>query len=373
VPNVYITKYNAICNLGTNIEEIFVKALNGDSSCFELDNSIINEGSFYFGKVKNKLPKIIYGDYELRCNQLLLHCCNQIQTEIDVLIDKYGRNRIGVVIATTNTGVEEFELTKNNAHAQIGNPALYLKKHLGLQNYYASVSTACTSGIKAFSSAKKLLEHDICSAVIVGGVDALAKLPIFGFHSLEVLSEKKTNPFSQNRDGITIGEGAALFIVEKNVNEGIKILGIGETSDAHHSVTPNPDGKMASKAIEQALLEANIKARDIDYINLHGTGTYSNDLMEANAVHRVFKDETYASSTKPLTGHCLGASASIEVALCCQSIQNDKLLPHVYDGQYGDELAKIKLVESQMDKNISNCLCNSFGFGGSNAVIILGK
>lgn len=268
--------------------------------------------------------------------------------------------------------------------------------YLGTKNYAASVSTACTSGTKAFSTAVKLLQNDVCKVVIAGGIDTLAAMPSYGFHALEVLSHEKSNPFSKNRDGISLGEGGALFVLTKDVkmqkcldvksitnvgricksdNEIVALLGIGETSDAYHSATPDPDGVQAVRAIQLALDDAGLKAEDIDYINLHGTGTVSNDLMEANAIYKVFGDNVPASSTKPFTGHCLGAAASIEAFICYQILKGKRNLPiHKYDNEYDENLPKINLVNSNTEnKKINTCMSTSFGFGGTNAVVIMGN
>lgn len=338
-----------------------------------LDNSIVKGSEFYFGKITTNLPEIKEEKFNLRCNKILLYLLNGLN--IEDLIEKYGKDNIGVVIATTNSGIEEFEKTSNKNHAELGNPAEFVKEYFGLNNFQTSVSTACTSGIKAFSLAKSLLENDICKAVITGGVDTLASLPIYGFNALEVLSKERSLPFSKNRSGINIGEGGALFILEKDT-DGIKILGIGETSDAYHSATPDPEGIQAAVAIKNALEEANLKPEDIDYINLHGTGTVSNDLMEANAVYKIFADKVPASSTKPITGHCLGASASIETYICYQLLKNNsKNIPiHKYDGVYDENSPEITLVTENTEVyDIKNCMCNAFGFGGTNAVLIIGK
>lgn len=370
---IYITGYEAICNLGNNMDEIFQNALKASNEFLTPDTDFLPDCTFYFGKVTAELPEIQETDYNLRVNRLLLNVMNNMRPEIEQLLSKYSKDRVGVVVATTNSGIEEYEKSKNKKHFEIGNPAEFIKNHLGLDSFYESVSTACSSGIKVFSAARKLLNNDICDAVIVAGTDALSKLPIYGFHSLEILSDKRTNPFSKNRNGINLGEGAAMFIVEKNASYGIEIKGIGETSDAYHAATPDPKGIQAERAIRAALEEANLVPDAIDYINLHGTGTRTNDLMEANAIYNTFGCCTESSATKAITGHCLGAAASIETALCCHSIKNNKLLPHVYDGEYDYALPQINLVTKPADKNIKNVLCNAFGFGGTNAVMILGR
>ena len=351
-----ITKYNAICNLGSNIDEVFSKALLGDDCCFFL------ECDKRLGKVETELPEIQNEDYNIRANRLMLECLKPLE------IEKCGKD-LAVVCATTNSGVEEYETTHNTKHYEIGNPAEFIHKYYNLNGYYTSVSTACSSGIKAFSIAKELLDSGIAEQVLVFGVDTLAKVPIYGFDSLEILSKEPTNPFSKNRKGINIGEGAAAFLLEKG-NVGIEVVGIGETTDFYHSTTPDPEGVEAERAIRLALGEI----KKVDYINLHGTGTYANDLMEGRAINRALGSDVPASSTKPLTGHCLGAAASVEIALCCKLLENksEQVFPHVYDGVYDDEIPQIMLADKGTRvKNIKTCLCTSFGFGGTNAAIVL--
>lgn len=372
--SIKITKYEAACNLGGCIEEIYQKALLADFECFEENSAFLTGKPARLGVISGDLPRISEQDYDLRCNRLLLKVCGLLENEINELIKKYGAENIAVIAATTNTGVEEFETSNNPKHAQIGNPAEFLKKHFDLKNFHASVSTACSSGIKAFSAACEILENNVAQAVIVAGVDSIAKVAVYGFDSLEVLSPKPSIPFSKNREGINIGEAAAIFLLEKDVSKGIEISGIGETTDVYHSTTPDPKAVEAVRAIKTALNKSKIDPQEVDYINLHGTGSISNDLMEANAVYQVFEDKVYASSTKPLTGHCLGAAASLETALCCKLLEenNTKVYPHIFDGIYDENLPKIRLAQKNCEvKQIKTCLSLSFGFGGTNAAIIL--
>lgn len=355
-----------------------------------LDDTIIKGGKFYFGKLEKDFEPIDDERYDLRCNRVLKYLVDKLD------LSGFEKDEIGIVIGTTNSGIQEFEDSENKHYAELGNPAEFLKWYLGTKNYAASVSTACTSGTKAFSTAVKLLQNDVCKVIIAGGIDTLAAMPSYGFHALEVLSHEKSNPFSKNRDGISLGEGGALFVLTKDIkmqkcmdvksitnvgricksdNEIVALLGIGETSDAYHSATPDPDGVQAVRAIQLALDDAGLKAEDIDYINLHGTGTVSNDLMEANAIYKVFGDNVLASSTKPFTGHCLGAAASIEAFICYQILKGERNLPiHKYDNEYDENLPKINLVNSNTEnKKINTCMSTSFGFGGTNAVVIMGN
>lgn len=365
--NTSITKYNCITNIGHNIDEVYQNAINGTADKIVPNTQIAKGKTFNVGMVSDNNIKIDNPNYDLKCNRLLIECIEPMKDYIFEL--KKQNKKIGIVCATTNSGVEEFETSQNPIHSEIGNPAVFLKEYLGTNNYTACVSTACTSGIKAFSLARNLLNSKLCDAVIVAGVDTLAKVPLYGFASLEVLSEKHTNPMSKNRSGINIGEGVAVFVVE-NSDSGIGILGIGETTDTYHSTTPDPKATEAIRAIKLALNDAKLKPQDIDYINLHGTGTIANDLTEARAIGKIFKN-TFCSSTKPMTGHCLGASSSVESALCCALIDKGGFYPHIYDGEYDESLPKINL--SNPPKETKICMNNAFGFGGTNAIMILGR
>lgn len=368
--SICITKYNAVCNLGSNIDDIFINAQKYGNKKLLPDDNFIPGERFFFGKISYSLPQIYEERFNIRANRLIKKCLQQI--DLNDFLNKYRSDRIAIILATTNTGVEEFGETSKEIYSQIGNPALYLQNELGTDNYTACISTACSSGIKVFSTAKRLIQEGICDAAIAGGVDSLAHIAVYGFNSLELLSHKVSNPFSANRDGINIGEAAAIFTIEK-ADKGLKILSAGESSDAYHISTPDPQGTQAVNAIEKALAEAKISKSDIDYINLHGTGTIANDIMESAAISKIFSDKTICSSTKPLTGHCLGAAAALEVAICCHTIKYSTILKHVYDGIYDKKLPKINLADENINQPVKIAMCNAFGFGGTNSVILIGE
>jgi 3-oxoacyl-[acyl-carrier-protein] synthase-1 len=236
------------------------------------------------------------------------------------------------------------------------------------------VSTACSSSAKSFASARRLLKRGLCDAVVVGGADAYTRTVVEGFHSLEALSSALTRPLAADRCGINLGEGAALFIMRKagEGEGGVALAGVGESSDAYHLTAPDPDGRGAEASMRAALDDAGLEASQIDYINLHGTGTTYNDSMECAAVCRIFGDKTACSSTKPLTGHCLGAAGAIEAALCWLAlVSGSGMPPHVVDA-IDRLLAPFPVPKTGDGKAIRNALSNSFAFGGSNATVILG-
>jgi 3-oxoacyl-[acyl-carrier-protein] synthase-1 len=228
------------------------------------------------------------------------------------------------------------------------------------------------------ASAARLLNMGICDAVVCGGVDSLCAFTVAGFTALESVSEARCNPLSANRNGINIGEGAALFLMTREP-AAVSLRGWGESSDAHHMSAPEPSGKGASIAIEKALARAGIEASQIDYINLHGTATPQNDAMESRAVHALFGDAVPVSSTKAFTGHALGAAGAIEAALCWLAMQDENpeglLPPHLWDGVGDPALPQLNVVTpgTRLGRPLDWALSNSFAFGGANAVVVFGR
>ena len=215
--------------------------------------------------------------------------------------------------------------------------------------------------------------------MLTGGFDSLCRLTVNGFSSLELVSDEVTNPFSVNRKGITIGEGGAIFLLERATRDGIGdevvVAGIGESSDAYHISSPDPSGAGAAAAISEALRDGGVLAQEVDYINLHGTGTPHNDLMEATAVRTLFSEEIPCSSTKSLVGHTLGASGAIEAAFSWMVLTDTKrrLPPHRFDGHFDPAMPALNLVPqgTVCSSDARVVLSNSFGFGGSNCALVL--
>jgi 3-oxoacyl-[acyl-carrier-protein] synthase-1 len=236
-----------------------------------------------------------------------------------------------------------------------------------------AISTACSSGAKALASAKRLITSGLCDAVIAGGVDTLCRLTVQGFSALEAVSDEVCNPFSKNRNGINIGEAAALFVISKS-EQGVLLRGIGESSDAYHISAPQPEGEGAAQCMQQAINDAGIQAAEIDYVNLHGTATVLNDQMEARAVNRVLGNDVLCSSTKPFIGHTLGAAGAIEAAICWLTLTDESgFTPiHRWDGEWDRNLPELNLAHaSTSTKSINRVLSNSFAFGGNNIALVM--
>jgi 3-oxoacyl-[acyl-carrier-protein] synthase I len=310
-----------------------------------------------------------------------------------------GPGRVGVFLGTSTAGILETELAYGKRDPQSGalpagfryaethNPysiAAFVRAFFALQGPAMSVSSACSSGAKVFGSARRMLEAGLIDAAVVGGVDSLCLTTLYGFNSLELLSPEPCKPFDERRNGISIGEAAAFALLERaseangpaassaaSGDTAILLLGIGESSDAYHMSSPHPEGLGARLAIEQALASSGIAAHEVDYINLHGTATPSNDTAESLAVKAVF-DGTPCSSTKGATGHTLGAAGALEAVIAALSLREQWVPAGINTTQPDPQLALNYQLESRPAK-LRTVMSNSFGFGGTNCSLLFGR
>ena len=323
----------------------------------------------YFGFAE--LPASAFASFPTRVAALLEAAVAQL--DLASLFREVDPRRVGIVLGTSNSTMEEF--TDNPDRIDMGYPAEWLRERCGTGGPAWCVSTACSSSAKVFASARRLLAEGVCDAVLVGGADAHTRTVVEGFHALESLAGGHTRPLAPDRDGINLGEGAALLVMVRDdsplaVGSGIQLLGVGESSDAYHLTAPDPDGKGAEASMRAALADAGLVT--VDYVNLHGTGTVYNDAMECAAVRSVFGDAVPCSSTKPLTGHCLGAAGAIEAALCWIALKRGKGLPPHCAAPVDVSLAPFPIPQVGDERPLRTVLSNSFAFGGSNASVILG-
>ena len=392
----YLNALGVICALGRDKSQVARHLFAGDCSGMRREPGWVPERELPVAAVQGELAPIPsqLAEQSSRNNQLLLEAALQIRDDIDQAIHMYGRERIGVVLGTSTSGIDEasrglahfireqqFPAEYDYRQQELGAPANFLADWLQLSGPTYVISTACTSSARALMSAQRLLDLGLCDAVLCGGVDSLCKLTLNGFSSLEAVSDERCNPFSANRNGINIGEAAVLFLMCKQQGDGpaIALLGAGASSDAHHISAPEPSGRGALQAMQKALGRAQLQADQIDYLNLHGTATQHNDAMESLAVATLFPAGVACSSTKPLTGHTLGAAGALEAAFCWLSLSADNidhaLPPHVWDGQADPALPPLKWVTaSQRLSSIAPryLMSNSFAFGGNNVSLIIG-
>jgi 3-oxoacyl-[acyl-carrier-protein] synthase-1 len=233
------------------------------------------------------------------------------------------------------------------------------------------VSTACSSSAKVFASARRMLIADVVDAVVVGGVDTLARMTLHGFNSLGVLSSEPCRPFSSERAGINIGEGGAFALVEREGTGRARLLGVGETSDAHHMTQPHPEGRGAHDAMARALSQGGVSATDVDHVNAHGTGTRQNDAGESRAIRDLLGPEVPVVATKGYTGHMLGAAGVTEVVFSIAAIERGRVPASVGADPVDPELG-VALVETGRDLASRHVLSNSLAFGGSNVSVLIG-
>ncbi|MBQ6779947.1 MAG: 3-oxoacyl-ACP synthase [Treponema sp.] len=393
---IYLSRPVVVCGAGTNTTEFFETLTTGSQKGLRRVQCGKNENGgdqfFWAGQIADGVLKPTQDRYDSRFLQILDYVLTQLK-EGDALkkaISLYGAKRIGVCLGQCDNGSErsfaghralwtngsfpaDYDLTAQGADY----PATFAAKKSGVEGLALSFATACSSSATALIKARQLILSGVCDAVIAGGVDVASPTTLLGFNSLEAISAEKTNPFSKNRTGITLGEGAAFFVMSKDDVDGTEIVlsGAGESSDASHMTAPLADGTGAAQAMRSALRDAGVDATAIDYINLHGTGTKLNDSMEAKAVASVFANcFVPVSSTKSMTGHTLGAAGALELAACFCAIQKQRLPLHIWDGKVDDEFPRLNFVsDSQPQKKICRCMSNSFAFGGCNVSLIIEK
>jgi 3-oxoacyl-[acyl-carrier-protein] synthase-1 len=307
---------------------------------------------------------------------------------VQAAVRRHGEARIGVFIGTSTAGILQTELAYRRRDPRDGSlpadfdyrhthntfsVAEYVRARLGLKGPCAAISTACSSSAKAFASAARLMDAGLIDAAVVGGVDTLCLTTLYGFNSLELLSSEPCRPYDAQRGGISIGEAAAFFLVEHDAPRAkVALLGAGESSDAHHMSSPHPDGLGAQRAMQAALERAGLGADEIDYLNLHGTGTQSNDSAEDRAVVALFGEGVPVNSTKGMTGHTLGAAGAVEAIVCVLAIE-EGFIPASPGTREVDLQLRARYEKSTRPAKVDRVLSNSFGFGGSNCSLVLGR
>lgn len=296
-----LTELGLLCALGNSQDEVSSGLLEGRSEGMLAGEEFSPGRRLVYGSVRGDLSPLPSQEaaWGGRNNQLLWSAVQQIRPALDAAIRLYGATRIAVVLGTSTSsiGAAESAFASRNpdasfpssfhyAQMEIGTPSQFLAYFLGLQGPQLTISTACSSSAKALAAARRYLKLGLCDAVLCGGSDMLCRFTVAGFSALEAVSPELCLPFSAKRKGINLGEGAALFLMERE-GEGVELSGCGESCDAHHISAPEPEGRGAAAAMRAALEDASLGADAIDYLNLHGTATLHNDAMESLAVARV--------------------------------------------------------------------------------------
>ncbi|MEO5732236.1 MAG: beta-ketoacyl-ACP synthase [Rubrivivax sp.] len=306
---------------------------------------------------------------------------------------RVGPARVGVFLGTSTSGILQTEIAYRHRDPATGalpptldyagthntySVARYVRAALGLQGPAQVVSTACSSGAKVFATAARMIALGVVDAAVLGGVDSLCMTTLYGFKSLELLSTDICRPWDADRNGLSIGEGAAFALLERQPPDPSAVcgwlLGAGESSDGHHMSSPHPEGAGAAAAMRGALAQAGLQAADVDYLNLHGTGTPGNDAAEDLAVCAVFGTALPCSSTKGHTGHTLGAAGAVEAVISLLVLRHG-VMPSGLSLQHPDPTLHAAVLQGSArvaERPLRVVASNAFGFGGSNACLLFG-
>jgi 3-oxoacyl-[acyl-carrier-protein] synthase I len=337
------------------------------------------------------LPPALSGEFTCRNNRLAWLGLNQdgFAEAVERAAGRYGRARLGIFLGTSTSGILETELAYRRRDPGGALPAdfryagahntfslaAFMRRALRLAGPAVVISSACSSSAKVFASARRAIDTGVIDAALVGGVDSLCLTTLYGFHSLQLVARTPCRPFDVARDGISIGEAAAFALLEPAAGSAagsVLLLGTGESSDAYHMSSPPPDGAGARAAMQAALGDAGLTPEEIDYVNFHGTGTASNDAAEARAVADVLGRQIPGSSTKGATGHTLGAAGALEAVICALALR-EGLMPGGVNTTQVDPALPVHYLRANREGRVRCVISNSFGFGGTNCSLILGR
>jgi len=385
---------------GNTAEELYTNTIMGNQSGIVPHQlSSFNENKKYFAGIADTaaLP-VIKEQYNTKLIRMAYSALSRIKESIERVKEKYGPRRIALICGTCDNGTEwsqnahkiffesgEFPEQYRLSMQAAQTISEYIANEFGITGPVLTAACACASSASAVIRAAQLIKANICDAVIAGGADIASDTVIMGFDVLQAISDGMSNPFSRNRNGINIGDGAAFFVVSRepvtaptNKYRNIVLAGYGESADAYHITSPRPDGRGALCAMRQALKTADTGPENISYINLHGTGTKQNDAMEAASLFSLFGEcQPLVSSTKPITGHTLGAAGTLELAICTELLYNSEMskgnVPvHCWDGEFDDDMPRLRFAEKGAAlKNPRFLMSNSFAFGGCNTSLII--
>ena len=393
--SLWLSHFTATSSIGRGLDQTLAALLQRRAGLAPCAFDTVDMAAF-IGEVAGvdavQLPAHL-ADFDCRNNRLALLGLMQdgFAEAVRAAIAKYGAQRIGVFLGTSTSGILQTELAYRHRDPVTGalpadfiyrtthntfSVADFTRHYFGLTGPAAVVSSACSSSAKVFSSARRMVAAGLIDAAVVGGVDSLCLTTLYGFNSLGLISEQACRPFDAQRNGLSIGEAAAFALLERAPEhldaDAVLLLGIGESSDAYHMSSPHPDGLGARMAMQDALKMADLKPSEIDYINLHGTATQSNDAAEGKAVAAIFGSATPCSSTKGATGHTLGAAGGVEAMICALALQHG-LLPAGLNTRQLDPALALDYVLENRERPVARALSNSFGFGGTNCSLIFGR
>jgi len=386
--DIRLLDYQSTSAAGVNIDALR-EAIDTQRSGLRKNDFDRSDLKTWIGRVPG-VDGIDLGEWQSRNNALASLGLEQgdLKKNLSALKKRYGSARLGIVMGSSTSSIDRTELAYqhldngrltpefqqdmvHNPHA----PSLYVAHATGLTGPAITINTACSSSAKVFATGARWLEAGVVDAVLVGGVDTLCLSVLHGFDSLQLVSEQRCKPLDQNRDGINLGEASGYAILgraaEHEQDTGVKLVGYGESSDAHHMSHPHPDGLGAELAIRQALRMAKLEPTSIDYINLHGTSSRANDLIEGKLIERLFPKTTQVSSTKGWMGHTLGAAGITEALIAVDALKRG-VIPGSLNLDQLDKDLNISVQRDNLERSMHHVMSNSFGFGGNNCCLIFG-
>ena len=387
--DIRLLDYQSTSAAGLNIEQLRASIDRHQSGlrANDLENSELNT---WIGRVDG-VEDIELGEWQSRNNALaqLGYQQGTIKQNVDALKSRYEPSRVGIVMGSSTSSIDRTEeayrhlddgaLTTGFKQPRVHNPhapSLYVAHMSGITGPALTINTACSSSAKVFATGARWLQAGLVDAVLVGGVDTLCLSVLHGFDSLQLVSENQCRPLDQQRDGINLGEASGYAILvrsgEDHEDSGISLAGYGESSDAHHMSHPHPQGLGARLAMQQALDMAELDAEQIDYINLHGTSSRANDLIEGKLIADMFPDSTQVSSTKAWMGHTLGAAGITEALIAADALQRG-VMPGCLNLEQLDSEIDVSVQAQNVERDMQYVMSNSFGFGGNNCCLVFGK
>ena len=384
--------YTATCAAGVGLEALGTSIRNRQSGLSWQGLAGSDLGT-WVGRVsaldETPLPPTLQ-HLESRCNRLAWLGLQQdgFLSRVKQIIARLGAHRVGALIGTSTSSIGRTEEAYTRLDASglmaapycqpevhhMHSPGTFVVEATGIAGPAMTISTACSSGAKVFAAAARWIRHGLVDAVLVGGVDSLCLSTLYGFRSLQLVSSEPCRPFDRRRNGISIGEAAGFAVVMRgDLAPGAEhaFLGSGESSDAYHMSHPHPEGKGAILAMKRALERSSLSGEDIDYVNLHGTASKANDLIETLALAQCVGNATLASSTKGWTGHTLGAAGMLEAIIVLESIRTG-LVPGTLNCEQPEDLLHFPIESENIERPVSRAMTNSFGFGGNNATLVFG-
>jgi len=385
-----VTAYSAVNALGTTTRQVIARLRDGRTGLGACALPLPFPATA--GAVADPLPALpaALAAHDSRTARLALAGLDEVLPAVRSAVARLGADRVGLALGTTTAGLARTEQAYQQFLRTGALPADYdlhrqhsfgglvevVRRAATIGGPSVVISTACSASAKAIGSAQRMLETGVADAVLVGGVDGLCQTTLRGFHSLEILSPAPCRPLSSARNGINIGEGAAYLLIERRDSPGaegaVRLLGVGESSDAYHMSAPHPEGVGALAAMREALERAGRPPGDVDYINAHSPGTKLNDSSEGAAIATLFGRDIPVVSTKGYTGHMLGAGGATEALFAVVAVEQG-WIPASLGADPVDTTLPINVPTARREQPCRAALSNSFAFGGNNVSVLFGR